>query len=291
MSIDATSAGVRHRVAPRRVPWRRVAGRATSAGHDGRVALIVVNFSTTRMTRLLLATLAEQEGLDRVSRVVIVDNGSRDGGLPLLRRLAAEVDGIDLVERRWWLHHGPGMRAGLRHLDRVGDPAGAILFVDTDVIFRDAGTIDAVAAHLDAGAALVGEHRQRGHARPGPNIQASFVAVRRNVLRRSDVHPPVHDGAPLYRMQLDVERAGLPVVDFPSNHGGYVLHRGRAGVAAAAIFRPGHSHATAPRQAAHFMGVPNGGSIWAEVEHRHARLLESDGDDALIRLLATRLTR
>lgn len=258
---------------------------------QSQVALVVVNFSTTRLLRLMLATLVEQERLDLVSRIVIVDNGSRDGGLPFLRRLASEVDRIDLVERRRWLHHGPGLRAGLRHLDRVGDPAEGVLFVDSDVIFRDPGTLTAVAAHLDAGAALVGEHRRRGDRRPGPNIQASFVAVRRDVLHRRDVRPPVHDGAPLYRMQLDIERAGLPIVDFPSNHGGYILHRGRSGVAAAAEYRPGHAYATARRQSAHFMGVPKGRAVWDEAGARHAHLLDADGDEELVALLTERLQR
>jgi hypothetical protein len=276
------------------LPARGLRWRPDSARSRGKtvpIALVVVNFSTTRLLRLMLATLAGQEGLDLVSRVVIVDNGSRDGGLPFLRRVASEVDRIDLVERRRWLHHGPGLRAGLRHLDRVGDPAEAVLFVDSDVIFRDPGTLTAVAARLDDGAALIGEHRRRGDRRPGPNIQASFVGVRRDALRRRDVCPPVHDGAPLYRMQLDIERAGLPIVDFPSNHGGYILHRGRSGVAAAAEFRLGHAYATARRQTAHFMGVQNGRAIWAEAEAAHAHLLDADGDDELVRLLAERFAR
>ncbi len=101
--------------------WNRV-GPATSPvplGDDPRIALVTVNFSTTRYLKLMLLTLSQEEHLDLVNRIVIVDNDSRDGGSRFLDRLAERVPHIHVVHRRHHLGHGPGMRAGVRTLDAV----------------------------------------------------------------------------------------------------------------------------------------------------------------------------
>src|SRR5262249_37178882 len=58
---------------------------------DPRFALLTVNFSTTRYLKLMLLTLTDQDALSRVQRIIVVDNRSRDGGLPFLRALARRV--------------------------------------------------------------------------------------------------------------------------------------------------------------------------------------------------------
>lgn len=87
---------------------------------------------------------------------------------------------------------------------------------------------------VEEGAALAGELRK--HLYPYPEAQASFVAVRRDCYSRKDIVPWVNHGSPAYWMQRSIWRAELPVVNFPSNHGKYILHRGRSGVAAARLF-------------------------------------------------------
>jgi hypothetical protein len=283
MVLDRTGASALKR-------WGR---RPATPPLDGspRLALVTVNFSTTRYLELMLLTLAEQERLDLVERIVVVDNGSRDGGIELLRQLAAEIPRLHLVERRHRLTHGAGMRAGVRALDRLdagsARPANVVLFCDADVVFRDRRALATVAeAIAETSAALVGEVRAGANAEL--DIQASFYAVRRDVLARRDIAPLVHDGAPAYRMQRSIWAAGLPVVNLPTNHGGLILHRGRAGVEAAARFRPRHQYArvtTSP----HFMGVPGGAAIWAEVEARWADLLEPAAADELVARLVDRL--
>jgi hypothetical protein len=185
------------------------------------------------------------------------------------------------------------MRTGLRTLSRAerSDPpdarANIVLFCDPDIVFRDPQTLlglaGAVVAH---DAAVVGEVRGQG---ANPDIQASFLVVRRDVLARRDVRPPVNHGSPTFWLQGDVVRAGLPVVQFPSNHGGFVLHRGRSAVAATRAHAPWRSYATAPTRHAHFMGVPDGARIWEEIESRHADLLSPDAEPQLLARLAERL--
>jgi hypothetical protein len=262
--------------------------RPSIGGPPGTVAIVTVNYSTTRLVKLMLLTLASQDALDRVTSIVVVDNGPRDGGAAFLRALDRRIPRVRLVERRHWLHHGPAMRAGATRAlesDSAARSPETLLFVDPDVIFRDPATIGTVAQLAERGAALVGEHR-RGRRHPGPNIQASFFAVRVDAYRRRDVRPLVHDGAPAYRMQLDIERAGLPIVDLPTNHGGLILHRGRSAVAAASQFRPGSAYASARRARPHFMGVRDGGAIWAQAEREHAALLDPAREPELLDVLA-----
>lgn len=261
---------------------------------DARFAIVTVNYSTTRLLALMLLTLGEQRALDRVRRVVIVDNASRDGGPPMLRTLAARARRIALVENRVWLSHARGMRRGLRALDALdaeqpaSDRANVLLFVDTDVIFRDPAALEVLARTIEGGAAAAGELRRGLH--PYPEAQASFLAVRRDAYARPDVAPWVDHGAPAYWLQESLWRAGLEIADFPSNHGGFVLHRGRAGVAAAHAFRPASAYASVGDRAPHFMGVPDGARIWAETEARWAALLAPDAREALIERLASRFT-
>jgi hypothetical protein len=254
---------------------------------DPRLALITVNFSTTRFLKLMLCTLGEQSELWFVQRIVIIDNHSRDGGVPFLRALEARVPCLHLVERRHFLSHAAGMRAGVRALDHVerGVPlnqrAGLVLFCDPDVVFRNTATmLDLSAAMVRHNAAFLGEARcpsSSGH----PDVQASFFAVRRDLVVRRDVQPLVNHGSPAYGMQASMLRAGLRIVDFPSNHGGYVLHRGRTAVAAATTYGVGPYAGVASRHA-HFMGVADGAQIWADIEERWAPFLLPEAEPALL---------
>jgi hypothetical protein len=279
--VDQGLALARHRLAsPRATP---------PYDGDPRFAVITVNFSTSRLLKLMLLTLGEQTVLDRVRRVVIVDNASRDDGPPFLRALAARARRVELVENHLFLTHARGMRTGLRLLDQVDREANLVVSIDTDVIFRRADALAAIAACFDdRDAAAAGELRHDLY--PYPEAQASFLVVRRDVYARRDVAPWVDHGAPAYWLQRSLWRAGLRIADFPSNAGGYVLHRGRAGVAAAHTHRPLSAYATVEAREPHFMGIPGGAAIWAETEKRWADLLDRGAEDRLLGHLVERLS-
>ena len=260
---------------------------------EPRFALLTVNFSTTRYLKLMLLTLTEQDALSRVHRIVIVDNRSRDGGLPFLRALDRRVDRIHLTGHRHFLNHARGMRSCVKALDRIerGEPtvpsANLLLFCDPDVVFLNPDTLrDLGDAVGEENAAFAGELR-----RPPPDldVQASFFVVRRDTYQRHDIAPLVNHGSPALWMQRSIWRAGLPVVDFPSNHGGYILHRGRSAVEAAHELFPRHSYATANARHPHFMGVPDGPRTWTRIEERFAELLRPEREEQLVDLLAERL--
>ena len=256
-----------------------------------RIALLTVNFSTTRYLKLMLLTLAEQEDLDLVSRIVVCDNGSKDDPEPFLTQLESKAASRVFVTRNARpASHASGMRRALkalRHAERgAAKPANILLFCDTDVVFRNPGTIREVAARFqDGDVAFVGELR-RGLF-PYPEAQASFLAVRRDWADRRQTAPWVDHGSPAYWLQRSIWRQGGQGADFPSNLGGFILHRGRAGVAAARRFIPRHHLRDVAYVDPHFMGVPNGATIWDAVESRHAELLDERNLAGLVAALGS----
>jgi len=258
-----------------------------------RFALLTVNFATTRYLKLMLLTLSEQRSLDRIEWIVVVDNLVGAVREPFLPLLAERVERLHLVENRWFANHARGMRAGIRTLADVeceqpeGARANLLLFCDPDVVFRNPATIDEIASVVvQRNAALVGELRGDG---TDPDIQASFFAVRRDAYARRSVVPWVHHGSPALWMQRSIARNGLAVADFRGNSGGYILHRGRTAVAATRGVAPRHPYATVGYREPHFMGVPDGPHIWAEIERRHDPLLSPEAEGELLEILGERL--
>jgi hypothetical protein len=280
-------------VAKRVIPRRRV----RPFDGDPRFAILTVNFSTTHYLKLLLLTLGDQHELGLVHRIVIADNDSRDGGRAFLRELSARVARVVLVEHQRFLNHARGMRGALRALDQIeaqvpdAERTNLLLFCDTDVVFHNPqALVELAAATVTNDAALVGELRKID-AFEYPDVHASFFVVRRDVYERSDVAPWMNQQAPAYALQRDIWRAGLPVINFPTYQGGYVLHRGRAGIVAARNHAPRHSYATVAASRPHFMGVPGGPETWAAIEARYADLLEPSSESRLLQVLANKLSR
>ncbi|MGH9033296.1 MAG: hypothetical protein ACRDZV_14330, partial [Acidimicrobiia bacterium] len=170
---------------------------------------MTVNCSTTHELKLSLLTLCDQTGLEAVGRIVIADNGSRDGGIQFLRKLDERVDRVHLVRNRLFLNHARGMRRCLRALDEIeqDDPESAranlLLFCDPDVIFRRPDTLKDLSSTIrGTDASLVGEFRRGVNAHP--DIQASFFVVRRDCYASASVAPWVDHGSPAYWMQRSI---------------------------------------------------------------------------------------
>jgi hypothetical protein len=258
-----------------------------------RFALLTVNRATTRYLKLMLLTLAEQREVPRhLRRIVVCDNDSQDGGAEFLRRLAAQVDRLVLVENRRGLSHAHGMRralAALAETEAALPPrarSNIWIFCDTDVIFRNPDTLAELGQRMvGSGAAFAGELRPAGLLYPYAEAQASFVAVRADWYTHPGAVPWVNHGAPAYWLQRSIQRLGGAALDFPSNYGGYILHRGRAAVASSRIYTPLSSYASAVYVHPHFMGVPEGARIWSDVETRHAPMLAAEREPELIRHL------
>lgn len=268
---------------------RAVFGAPAVPAFDGepRLAIVTVNYSTTRWLKLMLLTLSGQRALDRVTDLVVVDNDSRDGAQALRAALQGQLPGLRWVQNRRFLSHARGMRLGLRALDRSGSRANVVLAVDTDVVFLRENALEALCERFRQGAVLAGQMRDWVY--DVPEAQASFVAFRRDVYARRDIAPWVNHGAPSYWMQRSIRRAGLAVADFPSYRDGYALHRGRAGVKAASRYRPGSSYASVADHDPHFMGVPGGAETWQATEDAWQPLLEAGAEPAFVARLVERL--
>jgi len=140
-------------VADQRAPWR---------GDDGIVDAVVVTYESAATIERALATLLAQPGL---SRVCVVDNGSRDDTVARVRRLAAHDPRIDLQE-----HPGnPGFAAGC-NAGAATSTTPWLLFVNPDLELPD-GALPALMAHAAAlphlgalGADLRGADGQRDPA-------------------------------------------------------------------------------------------------------------------------------
>lgn len=269
--------------------YRQLSPPPATPVFDGkaRFAIVTVNFSTSRWLALSLLSLSEQESLKCINDIVIVDNGSRDGGRLLIRELATKIPRITLIENNHFLSHARGMRLGIKKLDALNSRANVILSVDTDVIFLRPDTLGELSRIFEQGAVFAGEMRHGIFEIP--EAQASLIAVRRDVYARKQIAPWVNHGSPSYWMQKSIRRAGLSVFDFPSYREGYALHRGRSGVLAAKTFHSETSYASIPNNRPHFMGNPNGEVLWAAVENRWSSLLEPDAQDALVDELTRRL--
>lgn len=280
------------------VTWTnwKLGNRAELVPFDGtaRFGLVTVNFSTTQYLKLMLLTLVEQRDLGLISRIVLVDNDSRDGGRKFCRLVADACPNVHLVENRFWTNHARGLRSGLSELARLEkeipaeQKSNVLLACDTDIIFRNPDTLRYIANEFDnSGAAFAGELRTGLY--DFPEAQASFFALRLDAYNRPDVVPFVHHGAPAYWTQRSLWRAGLPIIDFPSNEGGYILHRGRSGVSATREYHRYDAYSTAPNHQPHYMGIPGGEAIWAATESRYANILLPGQENKLVDFLSGRL--
>lgn len=181
---------------------------------EARFAFVTVNFSTSRWLALSLLSLSEQESLGCINDIVIVDNGSRDGGRLLIRELATKIPRITLIENNHLLSHARGMRLGIKKLDTLNSRANVILSVDTDVIFLRPDTLGELSRIFEQGAAFAGEMRHGIFEIP--EAQASFIAVRRDVYARKQIAPWVNHGSPSYWMQKASAMPDCRYLTFPA---------------------------------------------------------------------------
>lgn len=262
-------------------------GHCQTFDGDSRFALITVNFSTTYYLKLMLLTLSEQYQLNKISRIVITDNDSRDGGPGFLNRLQQEISCIHFTSNHFVRTHARGLRKGIALLNQLekhlppDQQSNVLMVCDTDIIFRNPQTLNELSDIFNSGHFhFAGELRYSDNR--CPQAQASFLNIRRDIYARQDILPFVHHGSPAYPMQKSLWNAGLKLKDFRSNFGGYILHRGRSGVAAASHYYPASSYSGEDNQKPHYMAVENGEAIWKQAENKYSDLLQAENEDKLI---------
>lgn len=210
-----------------RVPWPARSG-GSEAGD--RAAIVVVNYDTRVLLSHLIFSLCRILGRDQFTALVVVDNGSRDGSVELLRALH-EAGLVHLIANRRQRYHGPALNQALSWLARrqatvaTAERVDYILVLDSDtlVLRRDA-IGDAVAAMRAHGAAVAGEIYQ--HPDADPLVQLNSLMLDPTMVWRRRFPPFFDDGDPARALQLAVRAAGLRIEHFPFLHHSYVLHLG-----------------------------------------------------------------
>jgi len=270
------------------VVYKKIAISPTGIKFDGqaRFTLLTVNYSTTYYLKLMLLTLSKQNNLDKLKQIIVVDNNSKDGSSQFLQQLNIRSKAIHVISNKWFCHHARGLRLGINALDQIEkkltcqQKSNVLMICDTDIVFRNPETVSSLAKVFERKqAAFAGELRYSDHV--CPQAQASFLCLLRECYERKDIQPFVYHGSPAYWLQKSLWKAGLYLHDFRSNFAGYILHRGRSGVAAAKQYKPLSSFTTVNNQA-HYMGVKNGKEIWQNIEKQHQELLKKENQQQLI---------
>ncbi len=192
--------------------------------------MVVVNHNTRALISELLFSLHRVLGRDQIAEIVIVDNASSDGSLPVLRALA-EAQLIHLIANSRQRHHGSGLnqavswlasrQAGRGETDRV-DYVWA-LDSDTVLLRRDA-VRDALDVFRRLRPAAVGESfgQREGYA----YLHPSTLMFEPALVWRDPVAPFSDDGNPERRLLETASDCGHELVPFPFLHHSYVLHLG-----------------------------------------------------------------
>lgn len=198
------------------------------------VAVVTVNYNTAALISLLLWSLYQVLDPGAVDRVVVVDNGSSDGSVPLLSGLA-EAGLCELVANPDNRHHGPGLNQALSRLAREARQTGRgpawVWILDSDCVVSRPDALDqALQAASDAKAAVVGE------SQPDPWHQTDRFGTHCLLIDpartwRDPLAPFEAGGDPSFAFLSSCRAAGLCLAEFRFGRDGYVIHRGRGSLA------------------------------------------------------------
>lgn len=191
------------------------------AGRQPPVGIVAVNYETHDHIARLIWSLHRKLGRDEFSSLVVVDNGSGDGSVELLR--ACEAAGLlDLIANDEQRYHGPALEQGLSWLGEHTE-CGLAWILDSDVVVLRRDTLrDASAALASSGAAAAGEPADDGGL-------STYCLLLDLAQARGDGLPGLIDhGEPSRELQEALRRRGRTLVPFPFASAGYVVHVGRA---------------------------------------------------------------
>jgi hypothetical protein len=259
------------------------------------VGVVAVNYNTRQLLARLLFGLRCILASGAIQAVVVVDNASTDGSRALLATVG-EAGLVDPILNDYQRYHGPGLTQGVNHL-AAQQAHGAVdlnlvWVLDTDVSLLRSDTLSAAAAALaQTGAVLAGEPDD-GDAH-GPQLIEQRVALNSLLFDPAAVWQPRHrpfleDGDPARHLQHDVVEEGQRLLSFPFRSHGYLVHHGRATLAAVA--RAGEAtnqyyRWAVDHQEPHFGLHPHGAALAAAFEATYTQAVGDDSDASIVRVL------
>jgi glycosyltransferase involved in cell wall biosynthesis len=213
--------------------WNRVEWpvRSIDAGRRPRVAVVTVNSNTREFLARLLFSLYRTLPKGSVQTIVVVDNGSTDGSVGLLRELAAGGL-IHLIENAQQRYHGPALNQAFSYLAqarRERSPAEAdyVWILDSDVIVLRSDALARPLVRLHgAHAALLGQFEHVTLAQGYAELWSLLVDPAR--VWRLTLPPFYDEGAPARRLQTALRILDVPILSFPYCRDEYILHAGGA---------------------------------------------------------------
>jgi glycosyltransferase involved in cell wall biosynthesis len=208
------------------------------------VAVVVVNHNTKTLIAQLLFSLHRVLGRDQIALIVVVDNASEDGSVPVLQALA-DAQLIKLIANRRQRYHGSGLNQAVSWLAtrqaKVTEEQRIdyVWALDSDtVVLRREVVHDAVDQFGRLQPAIIGQ--SFGELDGYPHFPASTLMFEPGLVWRDPVVPFSDDGRPVKRFIETASDAGYRLEPFPFLHHSYVLHLGEGTVIAVADREPGH---------------------------------------------------
>lgn len=119
--------------------------------------VVIVNYRTSRLVVDCVASLARQREALGTGRVIVVDNASSDGSVPVIRAAIAQHDWHDWVEVIELPRNGGfayGSNAGIRRVRETDPSFGAVIMLNPDTVVRPGAIgvlLDFLETHGDAG--------------------------------------------------------------------------------------------------------------------------------------------
>ncbi len=272
-------------------PWPPL----TRAGRRRRVGVVTVNWNTGGLIARLLFGLFNVVGRDTIREVVVVDNGSTDGSLDLLRHLA-DREVIDLVCNQQQRYHGPALTQGVNRLAeraRSGTPVDLVWALDSDVLILRSDVVEAAAAAMTRFGAVLAADPDDYNDSPA-HVTNELLGACSTLFDPTSVwqtphRPFLEDGEPSRELQRDLVAAGQRILAFPFCRDGYVLHLGRATLDRVVqldardnrYYRWARTHSSP-----HYALRPDGAELYARHERCYRAAVPDDRPETLARALS-----
>lgn len=234
------------------------------------VGIVIVNYNTRDLLTILLFSIFKNLSIDRISKIIIVDNNSQDGSKILLKNLNNNPL-IKVVNNRNQQYHGPALNQGIALLNKIRKrekPFRFIWILDSDVIILKKNILkDAIDFMINKNAAVIGQF-QYDHSNLGDPHVSSILIDPEKVWNRQ-IHPFTNNGMPTVLFYKDIRKHEMKIYDFPFRSNNYILHIGRGTLMQ--IFKNQekinqHFQWSNTHNDYHFHGTKKGGEIMQQIQ-------------------------